>query len=297
MRIADGSLPADQWTDRSREKFPTRADQGRGLEAVDPREAGGVRGRAPSRATDLESLARSPLLAILILAQTVSAAPAPVPTPDDGPPPPSIVERIDAPSAARTPAQTVSPSPPPTAAAVPAAMAAAVPAATPAPTATPPSVVTTTVPTTVPTTEPTAPAERFPRPVPVAPPPPAASHPKSAPTVLPKPSPAAAHVPAAPRAPAPGPGTSPAHGKAFGVHVSSFRRRATAEADARRLGTELALPARVLEADLGAKGVWYRVVVGEAGSAAEASALRARLAEKGIRDTIVVGVGPDERVR
>lgn len=73
--------------------------------------------------------------------------------------------------------------------------------------------------------------------------------------------------------------------------------RATAEADARRLGAELALPARVLAVDLGAKGVWYRVVVGEAGSAAEASALRARLTKKGVRDAIVVSFGGEERVR
>jgi cell division protein FtsN len=79
--------------------------------------------------------------------------------------------------------------------------------------------------------------------------------------------------------------------------VSSFRRRATAEADARRLGAELGLPARILEANLGAKGVWYRVVVGEAASTAEASALRAELAKKGIRDAIVVSLAGGERVR
>jgi cell division protein FtsN len=77
--------------------------------------------------------------------------------------------------------------------------------------------------------------------------------------------------------------------KAFGVHVSSFRRRTTAEADARRLGSRLSLPARVVEVDLGAKGVWYRVIVGEAGTAAEASALRERLKQKGFADGVVQG--------
>ena len=71
------------------------------------------------------------------------------------------------------------------------------------------------------------------------------------------------------------------------MHVSSFRKRTTAEADARRLSTQLALPTRVLEVDLGTKGVWYRVVVGETGSAAEASALREQLKKKGVPDGVV----------
>jgi cell division protein FtsN len=87
---------------------------------------------------------------------------------------------------------------------------------------------------------------------------------------------AAAPAPAAaPVAPAP-------RGGAFGVHVSSYRKRSTAEADALRLGAELGLPARVVPVDLGAKGVWYRAVVGEVGSAAEASALRERLKARGV---------------
>lgn len=88
-----------------------------------------------------------------------------------------------------------------------------------------------------------------------------------------------------------------ARGNAFGVHVSSFRRRATAEADAGRLGKELALPTRVLEVDLGAKGVWYRVVVGAFGSSAEALALRERLKEKGVPDGMVLKLGDEKRVR
>lgn len=71
------------------------------------------------------------------------------------------------------------------------------------------------------------------------------------------------------------------------MHVSSYRKRTTAESEARRLGAELALRARVLQVDLGAKGVWHRVVVGEVGTAAEASALREQLRKKGIPDGVV----------
>ncbi len=73
------------------------------------------------------------------------------------------------------------------------------------------------------------------------------------------------------------------------MHVGSYRKRSTAEGEARRLGAELALPARVLEVDLGAKGTWFRVVVGEVGTAAEASAIREQLKKKGISDGVVQG--------
>jgi cell division protein FtsN len=182
------------------------------------------------------------LLAILMLAQAASSTPSPPNTPDAGPPPPSIVERIDAP--------------------IP---------------------VPTTVPTPIPSATPTARAAAPPAPRPrVAP---GAAPAPAAP--LPKVVPVAAPVPTALPVPAASPKASPAHGSNFGVHVSSFRKRATAEADARRLGTQLSLPARVLEVDLGGKGVWYRVVVGEVASVAEASALRLRLKEKGVPDGVV----------
>jgi cell division protein FtsN len=71
------------------------------------------------------------------------------------------------------------------------------------------------------------------------------------------------------------------------VHVSSFRKRAIAEADAQRIRAQLELPVRVVEVDLGVRGVWYRVVVGEVESAAEALALRERLKERGIPDGVV----------
>jgi cell division protein FtsN len=116
----------------------------------------------------------------------------------------------------------------------------------------------------------------------LAAPAPAAPPPKLVPSAAPAPS--ARPVPAAP------PKTSASRASAFGVHVASFRRRETAEADGRRWSARLGLPARVLEVDLGAKGVWYRVVVGEAGSAAEASALRDALKEKGVPDGVVQGL-------
>lgn len=175
---------------------------------------------------------------ILILAQTVSP-PAATPAPDEGPPPPSIVERVGAPPA--------------------------------------PSPYPTPLPSPSPTSRTAAPPTPLPKIVPVAAPAPAALLPKAGPVAAPAP-PAAAAPAAASRASA---------ASAFGVHVSSFRKRATAESEARRLGAELALPARVLQVNLGAKGVWHRVVVGEAGTAAEASALREQLKKKGIPDGVV----------
>lgn len=66
----------------------------------------------------------------------------------------------------------------------------------------------------------------------------------------------------------------------FVVHFSSHQDRAAAVAAAARLGAELGKPARAVEVDLGAKGIWYRVVVGEFRTADEARAFRAALAAK-----------------
>jgi cell division protein FtsN len=178
----------------------------------------------------------APSFVALVLAQTISSTPAPVP--DDGPPPPSIVERIGEP--------------------------------TPAPSA-------------APTRRAAAPAGPVPTAVPIAAPALAVPPPKSAPVAIasPIPVPAAAPIPVATPKPA------AARASAFGVHAGSYRKRTTAEEEARRLGADLALPARVLEVDLGAKGVWFRTVVGEVGSAAEASALREQLKKKGIPDGVV----------
>jgi len=66
----------------------------------------------------------------------------------------------------------------------------------------------------------------------------------------------------------------------FIVHFSSHQERAAAAGEAARLGAAFGKPARAVAVDLGAKGVWYRVVVGEFRSADEARAFRAGLAAK-----------------
>ena len=64
------------------------------------------------------------------------------------------------------------------------------------------------------------------------------------------------------------------------LHFSSHQDRATAASEAARLGATFGRPAHAVAVDLGAKGVWYRVVVGEFRSADEARAFRAALAAK-----------------
>jgi cell division septation protein DedD len=64
------------------------------------------------------------------------------------------------------------------------------------------------------------------------------------------------------------------------VHFSSHRDRPSAEKEAKRLAGELGKPGRAVEVDLGDKGVWYRVVVGEFADVEEARAYRADLEAK-----------------
>jgi hypothetical protein len=64
------------------------------------------------------------------------------------------------------------------------------------------------------------------------------------------------------------------------VHFSSHKDRASAEKEAKRLSGELGKPGRAVEVDLGDKGVWYRVVIGEFASVEEARAYRADLEAK-----------------
>ncbi|HQR47522.1 MAG TPA: SPOR domain-containing protein, partial [Thermoanaerobaculia bacterium] len=66
----------------------------------------------------------------------------------------------------------------------------------------------------------------------------------------------------------------------FVLHFSSHQDRAAAASEAARLGAVFGRPARAVVVDLGAKGVWYRVVVGEFRTADEARAFRADLAAK-----------------
>ncbi len=66
----------------------------------------------------------------------------------------------------------------------------------------------------------------------------------------------------------------------FIVHFASHQDRAAAAADAAKLASEFERPARAVEVDLGGKGIWYRVVVGEFRTAEEAKAFRSALAAK-----------------
>ncbi|HVN75507.1 MAG TPA: SPOR domain-containing protein [Thermoanaerobaculaceae bacterium] len=61
----------------------------------------------------------------------------------------------------------------------------------------------------------------------------------------------------------------------FVVHFASYRSKENAVADAARLTRELGRPAHALVVDLGDKGTWYRVVVGDFGTVEEARAFRA----------------------
>jgi hypothetical protein len=76
------------------------------------------------------------------------------------------------------------------------------------------------------------------------------------------------------------------HAPTFVVHFASYRSRLNATADAARLGRETGRPARALLIDLGEKGTWYRVVVGDFATADEARAFRAGVA---VRKTSDVG--------
>ncbi len=64
------------------------------------------------------------------------------------------------------------------------------------------------------------------------------------------------------------------------VHFSSHKDRPSAEKEAKRLSNELGKPGRAVEVDLGPKGVWYRVVIGEFAGVEEARAYRADLEAK-----------------
>ncbi|MHB1047125.1 MAG: SPOR domain-containing protein [Thermoanaerobaculia bacterium] len=70
----------------------------------------------------------------------------------------------------------------------------------------------------------------------------------------------------------------------FSIHFTSYRDRAAAERDLKRIAALAGREGYVAEVDLGEKGVWYRVLVGEFPSAEEAKAIRAELAAKGTRD-------------
>lgn len=115
---------------------------------------------------------------------------------------------------------------------------------------------------------------------------PPASGPVAAPAPTPVPEPT--RVPAPVARPAPSRGRVPSfvtrdwagRSPVFIVHFASHQNRATAESDAAKLASAFGKPAHAVEVDLGAKGIWYRVVVGEFPTAEEARAFRAALAAK-----------------
>jgi len=66
----------------------------------------------------------------------------------------------------------------------------------------------------------------------------------------------------------------------FVLHFSSHKDRPSAEKEAARLAAALFKPGRAVEVDLGNKGLWYRVVIGEFGRVEEARAFREDLVAK-----------------
>jgi SPOR domain len=129
--------------------------------------------------------------------------------------------------------------------------------------------------------------------------------PDAAPVEAPAPAPVPAAVPAPPpakAAPAPaklaaaGPpsGAAVPKGRAavlltpdwagkpdvYVIHFSSHKDRESAAKEAKKLGAALGAPARAVEVDLGEKGVWYRVVLGEFADLDAARAFRTDLETK-----------------
>ncbi len=64
------------------------------------------------------------------------------------------------------------------------------------------------------------------------------------------------------------------------IHFSSTKDRESAAKEAQKLGAALGAPARAVEVDLGEKGTWYRVVIGEFKDVDAARAFRAELEAK-----------------
>ncbi len=71
---------------------------------------------------------------------------------------------------------------------------------------------------------------------------------------------------------------------AFSIHFTSYRDRASAERDLKRIEGLVGREGFVAEVDLGEKGVWHRVMIGAFPTAQEARAVREELAAKGTRD-------------
>ena len=120
----------------------------------------------------------------------------------------------------------------------------------------------------------------------------AASPASAVPVPAPTPAPALAEKPAAPpvkRVAAPVPKGRAAvlltpdwAGKpvVYVIHFSSHKDRESAAKEAQKLGAALGAPGHAVEVDLGEKGIWYRVVIGEFADVEAARAFRADLEAK-----------------
>ena len=160
-----------------------------------------------------------------------------------------------------------------------------VPTELPVPTpvvADPTAVPVVVVPTRVPPTPVAAAVAETPRPVPVTT---RAAEAESAPPSSPAPArPAGAGEGSLPRQSRPAPLVSPdwaGKAPAFVLHFASYRDRALAEKDAQRLARVHSRPAFALAVDLGAKGTYYRSVLGGFATGEEALAYRNELSAGG----------------
>jgi len=70
----------------------------------------------------------------------------------------------------------------------------------------------------------------------------------------------------------------------YSIHFTSYKDRASAERDLKRVSALAGRDGFVAEVDLGEKGTWYRVMIGEFPTSPEAKAARAELAAKGTPD-------------
>ena len=64
------------------------------------------------------------------------------------------------------------------------------------------------------------------------------------------------------------------------IHFSSYKDRPSAEREAQSLGRRLGKSGHAVEVDLGEKGRWYRVLIGDFATAEEALAYRKELEER-----------------
>ncbi len=124
-------------------------------------------------------------------------------------------------------------------------------------------------------------AARTPAPTPLPPAPSPTAAPAEAPTAPTRPAPAAAaRTRGALIVAKEWTGKAPV----FVLHFSSHRDLSSAEKEAARLSARLGKPGHAIEVDLGEKGIWYRVLIGDFVTREEAQAYRAQLAAQNTPD-------------